>query len=70
MEELSHGTLLPLTLKTSLNANLVNIFHSTRETCRLSLTNLSYVSLQSQLSISILEDNIIFFNCNDLGTLF
>ena len=36
---LSHGTLLPLTLKTSLNANLVNIFHSTRETCS-SLTNL------------------------------
>ena len=67
---LSHGTLLPLTLKTSLNTNLVNIFHSTRETCRLSLTNLSYLSLQSQLNISILEDNIIFFNCNDLGTLF
>ena len=67
---LSHGTLLPLTLKTSLNKNLVNIFHSTRETCRLSLTNLSYLSLQSQLNISILEDNIIFFNCNDLGTLF
>ena len=37
---LSHGTLLPLTLKTSLNTNLVNIFHSTRETCRSSLTNL------------------------------
>ena len=37
---LSHGTLLPLILKTSLNANLVNIFHSTRETCRSSLTNL------------------------------
>ena len=31
---LSHGTLLPLTLKTSLNKNLVNIFHSTRGTCR------------------------------------
>ena len=27
---LSHGTLLPLTLKTSLNANLMNIFNSTR----------------------------------------
>ena len=26
---LSHGTLLPLTLKTSLNANLMNIFNST-----------------------------------------
>ena len=37
---LSHGTLLPLTLKTSLNANLVNIFHSARQTCRSSLTNL------------------------------
>ena len=37
---LSHGRLLPLTLKISLNANLVNIFHSTRETCRSSLTNL------------------------------
>ena len=37
---LSHGALLPRTLKTSLNANLVNIFHSTQETCRLSLTNL------------------------------
>ena len=37
---LSYGTLLPLTLKTSLNTNLVNIFHSTRETCRSSLTNL------------------------------
>ena len=37
---LSHGTLLPPTLKTSLNTNLVNIFHSTRETCRSSLTNL------------------------------
>ena len=37
---LSHGTLLPLTLKTSLNTDLVNIFHSTRETCCSSLTNL------------------------------
>ena len=37
---LSHGTLLPLTLKTSLNTNLVNIFNSTRVTCRSSLTNL------------------------------
>ena len=37
---LSHGTLLPLTLKTSLNADLMNIFNSTRETCRSSLTNL------------------------------
>ena len=27
---LSHGKLLPLNLKTSLNANLVNIFNSTR----------------------------------------
>ena len=47
---LSHGTLLPLTLKTSLNTNLVNIFHSTRETCRSSLTNLWYLSLQFQIS--------------------
>ena len=37
---LSHGTLLPLILKTSLNMNLVNIFNSTRLTCRSSLTNL------------------------------
>ena len=37
---LSHGTLLPLTLKTSFNTNLVNIFNSTRVTCRSSLTNL------------------------------
>ena len=37
---LSHGTLLPLTLKTSLNANAVNIFNSTQVTCRSSLTNL------------------------------
>ena len=47
---LSHGTLLPLTLKTSLNTNLVNIFHSTRETCRSSLTILWYLSLQFQIS--------------------
>ena len=47
---LSHGTLLPLTLKTSLNANLVNIFNSTRVTCRSSLTNLWYLSLQFQIS--------------------
>ena len=37
---LSHGTLLPLTLKTSLNTNLVNIFNSTRVTCRSSFTKL------------------------------
>ena len=37
---LSHGTILPLTPKTNLNTNLVNIFHSTRETCPSSLTNL------------------------------
>ena len=37
---ISHGTLLPLTLKTSLNTNLVNIFNSTRIACRSSLTNL------------------------------
>ena len=37
---LSHGTLPPLTLKTSLNANLVNIFNSARVTCHSSLTNL------------------------------
>ena len=36
---LSHGTLL-LTLKTSLNKNLVNIFKSNRGTCHSSLTNL------------------------------
>ena len=40
VRDLSYGTLLPLTLKTSLNTNLVDIFHSTRETCRSSLTNL------------------------------
>ena len=37
---LSHGTLLPLKQIRILNTNLVNIFHSTRETCRSSLTNL------------------------------
>ena len=37
---LSHGTLLSLTLKTNLNTNLVNIFNSTRVTCRLPSTNL------------------------------
>ena len=37
---LSQGTLLPLALKTSLNTNLVNIFHSTRETCLSPITNL------------------------------
>ena len=46
---LSHGALLPLTLKTSLNTNLVNIFHSTRENCRSSLSNLCYLSLQFQI---------------------
>ena len=40
VRDLFHGKPLPLTLKTSLNANLVNIFHTTRETCRSSLTNL------------------------------
>ena len=40
VRDLSYGTLLPLTLKTSLNTNLLDIFHSTRETCRSSLTNL------------------------------
>ena len=40
VRDLFHGTPLPLTLKTSLNANLVNIFHSARQTCRSSLTNL------------------------------
>ena len=69
---LSHGTLLLLTLKTSLNTNLVNIFNATRVTCRSSLTNYWYLSLhfKSQLHISVLENNIIFFNFNDLGTLF
>ena len=47
---LSHGTLLSLTLKTSLNANLVNIFGSTWVTCRSSLTNLWYLTLQFQIS--------------------
>ena len=47
---LSHGTLLPLTLKTSFNTNLVNIFNSTRVTCRSSLTNSWYLSLQFQIS--------------------
>ena len=37
---LSHGTLLPLTVKTNLNLNFVDIFNSTRVTCRSSLTNL------------------------------
>ena len=37
---LSHGTLLPLSLETSLNVNFMNIFNSTRVTCRLLLTNL------------------------------
>ena len=37
---LSHGTLFRLTLKTSLNMNLVNIFSSTWVTCRSSLPNL------------------------------
>ena len=36
---LSHGK-LPLTPKTSLNMNLLNIFHSTRVTSHSSLTNL------------------------------
>ena len=47
---LSHGTLLPLTLKTRLDTNLVNIFPSTRENCRSSLTNLWYLLLQFQIS--------------------
>ena len=46
---LSHGGLLPLTLKSSLNANLVNIFNSTVTFCS-SLTNLWYLSLQFQIS--------------------
>ena len=37
---LSHSTHHTLTLKTSLNMNLENIFNSTRVTCRSSLTNL------------------------------
>ena len=37
---LSQDTLLPLTLKTSLNANLVHIFDSTQVTCHSSLTKL------------------------------
>ena len=36
---LSCGTIIPQTLKTSLNTNLVNIFNSTRITCRSPLTN-------------------------------
>ena len=68
---LSHGTLLPLTLKTSLNANLVNIFYSTRETCRLSLTTLMSVIAISKVNYIFLFLKItIFFNCNDIGTLF
>ena len=47
---LSHGILLPLTLKTRLNTNLVNIFHSTRENYRSSLTNLWYVIAISNLN--------------------
>ena len=34
VRSISHGTLLPLTLKTSLSMNLVNIFNSTRMACR------------------------------------
>ena len=37
---LSHDTLLPLTLKSSLNAHLANIFNTNWVTCRSSLTNL------------------------------
>ena len=47
---LSHGTLFPPTLKTSLDTNLVNIFNSTWVTFRSSLTNLWYLSLQFQIS--------------------
>ena len=49
---LSHGALLTLALKTSLDTNLVNIFHWAREICPLSLTNLWYLSLQFQISIT------------------
>ena len=34
---ISHGTLLPITLKTSLNTNVVNIFNSTLHAGSLSL---------------------------------
>ena len=47
---LSHGRILPLTQILILNTNLVNIFHLTRKTCRSSLTNLWYLSLQFQTS--------------------
>ena len=59
---LSHGTLLLLTIKTSLNTNLVNIFNSTRVTFRSSLliSDISHCNFKSQLHISILEDNNIF----------
>ena len=49
---LSHGTLPPLTLKSSLNTNVVNVFNPTRVTCRSSLTNLWYMPLQFQFSIT------------------
>ena len=42
---LSHDTLFPLTLKTSVNTNLVNIFHSTLETSSLKLRRLSLTNL-------------------------
>ena len=61
VRRLSHGTLLPLTLKASSNTNLVNIFNLTQVTCRSSLTNTCHNNFESQLHISILEDNIIFF---------
>ena len=59
---LSHGTLLLLTIKTSLNTNLVNIFNSTWVTFRSSLliSDIFHCNFKSQLHISILEDNNIF----------
>ena len=65
---ISHSALFPLTLKTSLDTNLVNIFNF-----RLSISIISWRiclwNFKSQIHISILQNNI-FFNCNDLGTLF
>ena len=68
VRRISHGTLLPLTLKTNLNMNLVNIFNSTLNSTLLlsviEITNLNYTIP----FLKIIKH--IFFNCNDLGTFF
>ena len=70
-----HETLLPLTLKTSLNTSLVNIFHWTSNAGSLSVViNQSlevYVIEISNLNYTFLLLKVTyFFNCNDLGTVF